>query len=335
MMEKKPLFAIIVPFKTLDSFVLECIEGCLNQTRQDFELILLPDNKIEKQALVEKFGKKKSEKIRCIPTGQNLPKGVASAKRNIGIENTKAEFIACIDSDAYPQSKWLESALPFLRDDKVAAVGGPNLEPKNIGLWESLAIKTMHLYVTDTGMHSTFKKHKGILVYKELPTSNIIIKRNLLLQIGKFDENCPTGEDVKACILLRKTGKLILYNKETAVHHHNKRSFSEYIPRLKDYGRGKIDVLKETDSFRITNTVVIAFLFYVVFMPFVAIVFPILWIFYAASFVFYATAIGIDCLEHSVKPVHVPFCIFIVFITHIAYSIGTTQALLFPKKITI
>jgi len=329
---KNPLFAIIVPFKAVDKFALECIEGCLSQTMQGFELILLPDKPIERRLLAERFGKKAMEKIKCIPTGQKLPKGAASAKRNIGIESTKAEFIACIDSDAYPEPEWLESALPLLRDEKVAAVGGPNLEPKNIGLWESLAIKTMHLYLTDTGLHDTFQKHSGAQVYRELPTSNIIIKRNLLLQIGKFDESLATGEDVKACILLRKTGKLILFNRKTAVHHHNLRSFSEYLPRLSDYGRGKIRVLQETNSFRMANALVIAFLLYVILAPFAGIAFPIIWVFYAASIMAYAIIAAIDCLLHSVRPVHVPFCVFIVFLTHLAYGIGTLQALLLPEK---
>jgi len=331
-MPKKPLFAIIVPFKAVDNYVFECIDGCLKQTMQDFELILVPDKPIDKTLLLERFGKQALKKIKIVASGSDLPVGIPSAKRNIGIENTGAEFAAFIDSDAYPQPQWLESALPLLREKRACAVGGPNLEPEGVGFWESIAIKTMHLNLTDSGLHDSFKKYKGFAIWKELPTSNIIIKRKVLLQIGKFDESYATGEDVKACLLLRKTGKLILYNKRTAVHHHNRPSLLTHLPRVVGYGRGKIRALKETNSFRLANLLIIGFLLLVVSSPFVMLAFPFTLPFYAAAVAVYATFIGLDCLQHSIKPVRVPVAIVVVLLTQMAYGLGTMLEILMPQQ---
>jgi len=323
----KPIFAIIVPFKDLNEYVFECIEGCLGQSLQDFELILLPDNAIDKQQIAKRFGKQAMQKIRIIPTGSKLPPSAPSAKRNIGIENTKAEFLAFIDSDAYPQPQWLESALPLLRDPKVGAVGGPNLVPKNVGLGEEIAIKSMHLTSTWEGVQATGQNYKGFEVRKEFASSNILSKRKLLLEIGKFDVDFPTGEDMKLCAKIRENGKLILFNRETAVHHHNRTSLGKHLIRIKDFARGKIRVLKEMKEFRILNIAIIAFLFYAILAPFLIYASPLMAAFYAVTFTLYLIFIAADCLLHRINPLHIPLCIPFVFLTHLAYGFGSLQEL--------
>ena len=329
-MHEKPLFAIIVPFKNLNSFVFECIEHCLKQTIEDFELILLPDKPIEMQLLLERFGKKALKKIKCIPTGSNIAYGIISAKRNIGIENTKAEFLAFIDSDAYPQSQWLESALPLLRDEKVGIVGGPNLAPKNIGFWESIIIKSMNLNVTYKGLYALFGnlgKYKQFPVYKELASSNMLMPRKLCLQAGKFDENYLTGEDMQICASMRKKGKLVLFNKKTAVHHHARSKLSTHFFRIIQYARGKYKMLRQLKEFPAFNLLLIAFALYVFSAPFIALPFPFLLPFYAITLALYFFVVCVDCLLNSVKLHELPFCALTVFLTHLAYGIGSFQGL--------
>ncbi len=328
----KPLFAIIVPFKELNDFVFKCIECCLGQSIQRFELVLLPDKPIEKRILEKKFGKNSLKKIKVIATSAELPRGAAASKRNIGINNTSAEFIALVDSDAYPQQQWLESALPLLKDERVGAVGGPNLEPHNIGLFESLAIKTSYLSSTRGGLQNTGKEYKGFPVYNDFPSSNLITKRKLLLQLGGFDEGYATGEDVKLCNLIRKAGKLILFNKETAVHHHNRTTLSAHLPRMRTFARGKIRALRATGEFRLVNLAIASGTVFVFSAPFVILGFPFLWPLYATVFALYAVFIAADCLLHSIRAVHVPLCIPLVFLTHLAYGIGSLQELLSPTR---
>ena len=40
------------------------------------------------------------------------------------------KFVSFIDSDAYPNSRWLDESLKLFKNKKIALVGGPNLSPK-------------------------------------------------------------------------------------------------------------------------------------------------------------------------------------------------------------
>ena len=320
------LFAIIVPFKSLNKFVLKCIEECLNQSIRDFEIILLPDEKISLKELENKFGKKSLQKIKVIATGANIAHGIISAKRNIGIKNTRAKFLGFVDSDAYPQKQWLESALPLLQDSKVGIVGGPNLAPKNIGFWEKIIIKSMNLDVTYKGLYSVFNtlgKYKGYRKYKEFASSNLLMPRELCLKIGMFDEDYLTGEDMKLCAEARKTGKLILFNKETAVHHHSRPNLGIHFKRIMQYARGKHITLRKDKKIPVFNWMLSAFSL-LIFFSLAIIFFPMLWQFYAIVFGIYFFVIAADCVINGIF-LELPFCMLTVFLTHFAYGLGSIQ----------
>ena len=42
-----------------------------------------------------------------------------SKKRNIGVKNTKTEYIAFIDSDAYPNDNWITNGEKLLSDKRL------------------------------------------------------------------------------------------------------------------------------------------------------------------------------------------------------------------------
>jgi len=329
---KAPLFAIIVPFETLekDKYVFDCIRECLNQSFQDFELILLPSEKINPKIFVEKFGKDSLKKIRCIPTGKKLRQGRISVKRNLGIKNTKAKFIALVDSDAYPEKGWLESAAKILEDPAVGIVGGPTLAPKNIGFWEKTIIKTIHLYSVSTGLRYRMKKYRGHKIFDDLPSCNLITKRDLLFKVGLFDERYFTGEDTLFCRKIRSLGKLILFNEKTIVHHHNRLLFG-HLSRMRAFGSCKVRLLRELKIFPTMNLLLGLFFLYVILSPFVALVVPLLGAVALGLFVLYLLLICVDCLINSVELFRVPFCVFVVFLTHLCYGFGSLEGFIFKK----
>jgi len=118
---KEPFIEVIIVFKDTDNFVLESVKNCLSLDHKNFSILLVPDNKIDFPV--------KNKKIRIArPSG---PVSIAK-KRNLGIKSAskKAEFIAFIDSDAFPRKDWLKNAIKYFKNN-VIAVGGPNLTPQN------------------------------------------------------------------------------------------------------------------------------------------------------------------------------------------------------------
>ena len=63
-------------------------------------------------------------------------------KRNIAVKHSKTKYVCFIDSDAYPNTPWLNSVdSTFSKYKNVGAVGGPNLSPKTNDLEKAFKIK--------------------------------------------------------------------------------------------------------------------------------------------------------------------------------------------------
>jgi cellulose synthase/poly-beta-1,6-N-acetylglucosamine synthase-like glycosyltransferase len=82
------------------------------------EVLLLPDS----PSTTELNG------VKTIAMGPAKP----AAKRNLAMKEADGEFYAFIDSDAYPRTDWLKTALEYFHDPDIAGVGGQVLRPKAI-----------------------------------------------------------------------------------------------------------------------------------------------------------------------------------------------------------
>lgn len=96
--------SIIVPVHNAEAYLKQCIESILNQTFQDFELLLIDDGSVDNSFKICMQYAQKDDKVRCY---HQLNAGV-SAARNKGIEMACGEFIAFVDSDDYLDSDLLE-----------------------------------------------------------------------------------------------------------------------------------------------------------------------------------------------------------------------------------
>ena len=50
-----------------------------------------------------------------------------SKKRNIAAKKFRSEYIAFLDSDAYPNKNWLKNSIKYLKQKRGDVVGGPSL----------------------------------------------------------------------------------------------------------------------------------------------------------------------------------------------------------------
>lgn len=98
----REMVSIIVPTYNREKQILRAVESILNQSYQDFELIIVDDgSKDNTEAVIQEID---DTRIRYIKLSEN--QGVAHA-RNIGIQEAKYEYIAFLDSD----DEWLPEKL--------------------------------------------------------------------------------------------------------------------------------------------------------------------------------------------------------------------------------
>ena len=95
-----PIFSIIVPIYKVEEYLEKCVNSVLNQTFQNFELILVEDGSPDNcPKLCDEFAKENSN-IKVI----HKENGGLSSARNVGIAEAVAEYIIFLDADDF----WLD-----------------------------------------------------------------------------------------------------------------------------------------------------------------------------------------------------------------------------------
>lgn len=90
-------FSIIVPAYNVQEYLAECIESILNQSYDNYEIIIVNDGSTDKTLAICEEYIKENDKIKLI----NKENGGLSDARNAGMKYTSGEYIVFIDSDDY------------------------------------------------------------------------------------------------------------------------------------------------------------------------------------------------------------------------------------------
>ena len=115
-MIRKYLYNIIIPSIEIDSYLENCLNKLEDQTYKNFFVTIVLDKKVS-------LKKKYKFKIIKLVTGKiNMSK-----KRNIGARVKKSNYIAFLDSDAYPNKNWLKNANHLFNKKENEILGGPNI----------------------------------------------------------------------------------------------------------------------------------------------------------------------------------------------------------------
>lgn len=221
--EIEPKVSIIIPTKKVDAYTMECLNKCSILDYKNYEVLLVPDEEIEiRPELTVLFSE-----LKIIPSGHvNLSK-----KRNIALRNCTGEFIAFIESNAYPDALWLKNAVSYFNDEEVAAVCGPALTAPGDDIRQRASglIYTSSLVSANTVFRFTPRAMRQV---NDHPLYNLIIRRSELDSECAFPEEFSPGEDTVLCLRLTKNkGKKILYVPNVLVYRHLKPLF---LPHLKE-----------------------------------------------------------------------------------------------------
>lgn len=111
------MVSIVTPVYKAENYIKETIQSVLNQTYENFEMILIDDCSPDNSATIIKEIAEKDSRIKYLKLEKNSGAAVA---RNKGIELAKGKFIAFIDSDDkwYPDK--LEKQIHFMTSHNVA-----------------------------------------------------------------------------------------------------------------------------------------------------------------------------------------------------------------------
>lgn len=186
MNSNNPIVSVVIPCYNDKDYIQEAVQSVLDQTFQDFEIIIVDDgsNEATKKVLANIM----SEKLRLI-TQKN--QGLSTA-RNSGFKDARAQYVLVLDGDDTVDAFFLEKAVPVLEENQ--AIGA-------VSSYCNLFVKN----------HQVVDQHlpKGgdidDFLFDNNSVSFALIRKKCWEEIGGYDEQMKNGfEDWEFWIAMTK-----------------------------------------------------------------------------------------------------------------------------------
>jgi GT2 family glycosyltransferase len=233
-----PMVSIIIPTRDQASALKKCVHSILEKTDYPaYELIVLDNQSYDSEALEFLAGLEKRDGVRVerIDEAFNY-----SRLNNRGVELSRGSFVALLNNDVEVlHADWLSEMVSRAMQPKVAMVGArlwyPNETIQHGGVILGAGGIASHAHVglrrDEPGYFARAHLAQDV---SAVTTACALVRRELYLQVGGFDENLAvTFNDVDFCLRLREAGYRILWTPYAELIHHESasRGFDNSAPK--------------------------------------------------------------------------------------------------------
>jgi glycosyltransferase involved in cell wall biosynthesis len=192
-MIKNPIVSVIIPTYNRAHLIVRAIRSVLNQTYQDFEIIVIDDGSTDNtEEIIRGFKDKKVKYIKKYKENKG-----SSIARNIGIKVARGKYIAFLDSD----DEWLPEKL----DKQIKVLQS---ESPEVGV-----VYSNLCYMDENGksMNKLRNPKKEGYIYEDLfgknyvgTDSTLLIRKECFHRVGLFDDLLNTQQDWDMWIRIAK-----------------------------------------------------------------------------------------------------------------------------------
>jgi glycosyltransferase involved in cell wall biosynthesis len=174
-----PLVSVVIPTYNRAWIVQEAIDSVIAQEFRDFELIVVDDGSTDDTLLhLTGYGKQ----LRVIHQSN---KGV-SAARNAGISTASGRYLAFLDSDDLWLPGKLQVQVAFFKQNPEMRI----CQTEEVWIRNGLRVNPKQRHRKPSGM--IFERSLGLCL---VSPSAVMIERDLLSEVGFFNETLPACED--------------------------------------------------------------------------------------------------------------------------------------------
>jgi glycosyltransferase involved in cell wall biosynthesis len=199
--------SVVIPAYNTASLITTCLDSVLAQSFQDFEVIVVNDGSPDTE-LLERNLEPYSGRVRYLKQPNRGP----SAARNIGILESRGQYVAFLDSDDFWLPKHLATQLGMLqKDPALGLVYGDSLLTRNGAIigrafdWES--------QVLPVSFEALLQEQCTVI------TSTTVASRKALIDAGLFDESLNRAEDFDLWLRMAFRGTRMTHHSEINVCH--------------------------------------------------------------------------------------------------------------------
>ena len=190
--------SVVIPTYNRPQLVGNAIQSVLDQTFDDFEIIVVDDG-IERRAkdVVSRFN---DDRIRYIEHQVNMG---CSAAKNTGARESKGKYIAFLDDDDTWEPTKLEEQVEAM---EAAPEAGFSFTAAN----ETFNDRT-YIHNTESGVNDYYEL--ALRHFSAMIGSSLMYKKEVFGRVGYLDETLPTHTDVDFLIRVTKEYKGVGINK--------------------------------------------------------------------------------------------------------------------------
>ena len=189
------MISVVIPTHNRADLLPRAIKSVQAQTLKDLEILIVSDGSEDNTREVVETLAKDDNRIKFI---EYYPAKGGNIARNIGIENASGEYVAFLDDDDEFMPEKLEKQIAVMTSDA------------KIGM---VYTGVRAIYVNEDVEYSSVPKAEGDLSDKILldniigTTSTVMVRKELLLQAGKFDVQLRALQDfdlwIRVCQLCK------------------------------------------------------------------------------------------------------------------------------------
>jgi glycosyltransferase involved in cell wall biosynthesis len=225
--------SVVVPAYNAEPTIDDCLRSLLelNYPPEKLELLVVDNGSRDGTADAVR---RHSDRVRLLTE----PTRGAGAARNTGIVRAQGEVISFTDADCVVDREWLRLLLMPLSDPAVGIAGGTILAMPGANRVERFG-ERIHDH------------RKSIEVFRPpyVITMSWASRRDVLRELGGFDEGFRRGQDVELSYRLAEAGYTVAFVPQAVVHHRNERTLPGLFREGFQHGYCSVPVRKRHDAF--------------------------------------------------------------------------------------
>lgn len=217
-----PFFSVIIPLYNKEKFIKNTLESVLNQTFEDFDLLIVNDGSTDSsEAVVQSFSDKRIHYFHKTNEG-------VSAARNFGIERANSQYIAFIDAD----DRWHPD---FLEKMKLLIQSFPNYKVFACALKIETPNRTFSAQYSFAhwGESQVVNYFEASMKQTILSGSSVVFHREVFQNVGLFDKKIKSAEDTDMWIRIGLKYEIVFLNLPLSTYIFDRQSLSR---KLENYG---------------------------------------------------------------------------------------------------
>jgi glycosyltransferase involved in cell wall biosynthesis len=187
--------SVVMPAFNAELYIAESIQSILEQSFDDFELIIIDDASTDRTLEILNKYVKKDSRIRVFSNEKNL--GIAG-NRNLGVSLALGKYLAWQDADDIALPYRLEQQYQFLEAHPEVGIVGGYLE-----LFSGNNIRGVRRYA-----EGDFALRKSMFKYSPIAQPAAMIRKDILDRAGIYDLSYPPAEDLDMTFRIGMLSKL-------------------------------------------------------------------------------------------------------------------------------